>query len=153
MLRTEITDQQWALIEHLFPEPKKTGRPPRDRRVIFEAIVWVRRTGAPWRDLPDAFGPWQSAWRLFNDWTNNGILDKILRTLQAHGFGIGAIDDELWCVDGTVVRAARCAAGARKKRAPRTASPRTRLSAVAEAGSGRRSNCCATAPVTRSTSD
>jgi transposase len=112
MIRELLTDEQWELIEDLLPEPKSTGRPPRDRRMIVDGILWILRTGAPWRDLPAEFGPWQTVWRLFDGWNADGTLDCILQCLRA-----GHVEEQadLWCVDGTIVRAARCAGGGGKK--------------------------------------
>ena len=53
MLRHRLTDEQWDLISDIFPEPKRTGRPPRDRRQVVDGILWILRTGSPWRDLPE----------------------------------------------------------------------------------------------------
>src|SRR3954452_4075483 len=64
MLRHRLTDQQWELVQDLFPPPARTGRPRRDRREILDAILWILRTGAPWRDLPEELGPWATAWSL-----------------------------------------------------------------------------------------
>src|ERR1700761_8721099 len=58
MLRHRLTDQQWELVQDLFPPPARTGRPRRDRREILDGIFWILRTGAPWRDLPEELGPW-----------------------------------------------------------------------------------------------
>jgi len=79
--------------------------------MIINGILWILRTGAPWRDIPDEFGPWGTVWDLFDTWNNDGTLDEILRRLKVANVDVGEIDDELWCVDGTVVRAARCATG------------------------------------------
>lgn len=111
MPRHALTDEQWELIADLFPPRKATGRKPRDPREIMDAILWVLRTGAPWRDLPERFGPWQTAWDLFDKWNHSGLLMAILQRLQ----GDAAIDEELWCIDGTVVRAHKCASGGGKK--------------------------------------
>ena len=111
MLRHRLTDEQWALIADLFPAPRWTGRPPRDRRTIMDGILWSLRSGSPWRDLPAAFGPWQTVWRLFDQWKQDGTLDSVLNRLR----GACVIDEELWCIDGTIVRAAKCAAGGGKK--------------------------------------
>ncbi len=116
MLRHRLTDGQWEMIKDLLPPPARTGRRPCDRRAIVDGIIWILRTGAPWRDLPDAFGHWKTVWRLFDQWNADGILDAILSHLRAHAADAGEIDDKLWFVDGTVVRAARCAAGGGKKR-------------------------------------
>jgi transposase len=115
MLRHQLTDDEWELIQDVFPTPAPTGRPPRDRRPIVNGILWILRTGAPWRDMPEEFGPWGTVWDLFDKWNDDGTLDQILARLRAAHIDTGEIDDELWCIDGTVIRAARCAAGGGKK--------------------------------------
>jgi len=115
MARHRLTDEQWDCIYDIFPPPAKTGRKPRDRRTIVDAILWILRTGAPWRDLPEEFGPWATAWDLFNKWNADGTLNKILDRLRGACLELDELDDELWLIDGTTVRAARCAAGAGKK--------------------------------------
>ncbi len=111
MLRHELTDEQWELIADVFPPPPATGRPPRDRRTMVDGILWILRTGAPWRDLPKEFGPWETVYGLFNTWNATGLLDEILNRLRTMHVDRGMHDDQLWCVDGTVVRAHRCASG------------------------------------------
>lgn len=115
MPRHRMTDAEWELIADLFPEPASTGRPPRDPRELLDAIFWIVRTGAPWRDLPEEFGPWKTAYNHFDQWNANGTLDAVRRRLLSRFVDDGEIDSELWCIDGTVVRAARCAAGGGKK--------------------------------------
>ena len=114
MLRHRLTDEQWSLISDLFPGPKGTGRPPRDRRTVMDGILWILHTGSPWRDLPEAFGPWRTAWDLFDKWNDDGTFGCILDRLR----NTNAIDEQLWCIDGTMIRAARCAAGGGKKGIP-----------------------------------
>lgn len=97
------------------PTPSPHGRPRRDRRQIVDGILWVKRTGAPWRDLPQEFGPWATVWDLFDKWNSDGTLDTILSRLRAARMDVVKVDDEFWCLGGTVVRAARCAAGGAKK--------------------------------------
>ena len=121
MIRHRLTDEQWKLIADLFGPPKRMGRPPRDRRKIMDGILWILRTGSPWRDLPEALAPWQTAWDLFNRWNQDGTLEKILERLRLKQ----QLDPELWCIDGTIVRAARCASGGGKKTI-RTNHPTTR---------------------------
>jgi len=150
MLRHRLTDDHWDAIESLFPQRASTGRPPSDARLMVDAILWILRTGSPWRDVPEEFGPWQTVWDHFNKWNANGLLDEILNRLRASHVDAGAIDDELWCVDGTIVRAARCAAGGGKKVTP--TSRKTMRWAAREAVSRRRSISSATATDTRSTS-
>jgi transposase len=121
MTRHRLADEQWELIADLFPQPAPTGRPPTDRRLVVDGILWVLQSGAPWRDLPEEeFGPWETIYGLFNVWNANGLLDKMLGRLQASFIDAGAIDKKLWCVDGTIVRAHRCAAGGGKKGIPRS---------------------------------
>lgn len=115
MARLLLTDDEWELIADVFPEPAATGRPRRDARMVLDGILWVLRTGSPWRDLPEEFGAWKTAWRMFDTWTADGTLAEILHRLQAAFVAAGAIDKRLWCIDGTTVRAARCAAGGGKK--------------------------------------
>ena len=150
MARDLLSDAAWDCIQDLFPEPKATGRPPRDRRMVFDGILWILRTGSPWRDLPEEFGPWQTVWRLFDGWNADGTLVKILRALQAAHFDAGFIDSELWCIDGSVIRAARCSAGGGKKGTPR--SRPIMPSAAAGAAFRRKSTCSATPTATRFTS-
>jgi transposase len=115
MARLLLSDDEWEAIADLFAAPASTGRPPSDRRMIFNGILWILRTGSPWRDLPEEFGPWQTVWRLFDQWNDDGTLDAAQARLQASLAEADEISKELWCVDGTVVRAARCAAGGGKK--------------------------------------
>jgi transposase len=116
MARHRLSDKQWTLIADLFPPPAATGRPPTDRRRVVNGILWILRTGSPWRDLPeDEFGPWETIYGLFNTWNANGLLDEILQRLQAAVIDQGRLDQKLWCIDGTIVRAHRCAGGSGKK--------------------------------------
>ena len=126
MLRHRLTDEQWDRIKDAFDLLAATGRPPRDRRQVVDGILWVLRTGSPWRDLPTELGPWQTVWRLFDRWNGDGTLDMILDALR----GEVEINQELWCVDGTAVRAAKCAAGGGKK-TTKTSRPTTRWAAAA----------------------
>ena len=120
MARLLLTDDEWEAIREFFPEPAATGRPPTDRRMVVNGILWIVRTGSPWRDLPEEFGPWQTVWRLFDKWNGDGTLDEILRRLQGAWASSGEIDADLWCIDGSIVRAARCAGGGGKKKTRRS---------------------------------
>ena len=121
--RHELTDEQWEVIEPLLPKPSRMGRPPRDSREMLESMLWLLRTGAPWRDLPDWFCPWETAYCRFRQWRDAGVFDRVIRRLQVMLADRDKIDWELWCIDGTTVRAARCATGARKggaRKSPKT---------------------------------
>jgi transposase len=115
MARLLLADEEWELIEDLFGEPAVMGRPPVNRRMVVDGILWILRTGSPWRDLPEEFGKWQTAWRLFDKWNAEGTLDAVLQRLRAAHIEAGVVSEELWCIDGTVVRAARCSSGGGKK--------------------------------------
>jgi transposase len=116
MRRHEVTDAQWDFIQPQLPKSTATtGRRPADARTMVNGLMWILRTGAPWRDLPEEwFGPWQTVYHYRNAWRSDGTLDRILLSLQVRRDRRGKIDWDLWCIDGSVARAARCAAGARK---------------------------------------
>jgi transposase len=134
MKRHEMSDEQWALVNPLLPRTT-TGRTPRDPRQILNAIFWLLHTGAPWRDLPERFGPWQTVYNTFSRWRAAGVFDRILEALRIQLDRDGHIDWELWCIDGSHVRASRAAAGADKKVSHDTAMNRPIMRwAAAEAG-------------------
>lgn len=115
MRRHELDDEQWALIEDLFPKnTPQRGRPWNNHQKMINGMFWILRTGAPWRDLPERHGPWQSVYDRFNRWRRDGTFDRILERLQVQLDAKGQIDFDLWCIDGTSVRASRAAAGAPK---------------------------------------
>jgi transposase len=136
MKRHELTDEQWDLIDPLVPRKQaRTGRPPKDRRVMLNGIFWILGTGAPWRDLPERFGSCKTVHRYFSHWRRTGVFAAIIDALQVKLDNRGLIDWELWCVDGASVRASRAAAGADKKVLSVTpTNRRTTRWAAAEAG-------------------
>ena len=116
MARTtsQLSAAQWAkLVPLLPPQRPRMGRPPKDHRLIMEAIVWLCRTGAPWRDLPSEFGPWATVAGRFYRWRRQGVWDRVLAGLHAGADMRGELDWLLHFVDGSVVRAHQHAAGAR----------------------------------------
>lgn len=116
MKRHQLTDEQWNLVEPLIPKKvAAAGRPANDRWLMLNGILWILGTGAPWRDLPERFGPFQSVHRYFTEWRKSGVFAAIIEALQVKLDRQGLIDWELWCVDGANVRASRAAAGADKK--------------------------------------
>jgi transposase len=82
---------------------------------MLNGVLWILRTGAPWRDLPERYGPWQTVYEYFNAWRADGTYDRILEALQIRLDREGKIEWDLFCIDGTAVRASRAAAGASKK--------------------------------------
>ncbi|MFC9085858.1 IS5 family transposase [Nocardiopsis dassonvillei] len=112
--RGDLTDAQWALLKPLLPTPT-TGRPPsRSKHTLINGIRWRVRVGAPWRDVPERYGPWQSLYDLFRRWSRNGAWAQILADLRSRTDAAGLITWDI-NVDSTVVRAHQHAAGAAKK--------------------------------------
>lgn len=101
--RTEISDETWAVIGPLFPLPKTTGRPPLERRAVVEATAWRYRTGAPWRDVPERFGNWNTIYKNFNRWSEQGVWARVLEKVQSLAHQRGELD---WVasIDSTIVR-------------------------------------------------
>jgi transposase len=113
--RYELTDAQWRRLEPLLPpERPRTGRPNHDHRTILNGIPWVLRTGAPWRDLPERYGPVGTVSSRFYRWRGSGVWQRALETLQAQADAAGLFDRDLHVVDASVVRAHQHAAGARR---------------------------------------
>jgi transposase len=117
--RGELTDEAWAVIAPLLPEPGSSRGRWRDHRQIINGILWTLRTGAPWRDLPERFGPWKTCHERLRRWTADGTWDRILAADQVHDDGTPV----QWTIsiDSSIVRAHQHAAGARKKGAPQQA--------------------------------
>ncbi|HET6844488.1 MAG TPA: IS5 family transposase [Candidatus Angelobacter sp.] len=101
-----MTDDEWAYFEP-FLIHRGGGRPPRNHRRVLDAVFWLMRTGAPWRDLPEGFGNWNSIFRQFRRWADSGVWDVILEGLA----GSGVSDAALQMIDATIIRAHHCAAG------------------------------------------
>ena len=115
MRRDELSDEQWEQLQPLLPPQKpRTGRPAEDHRRIVSGILWIHRTGAPWRDLPSDYGPWQTVATRFYRWVKAGVWDRLLAALQQQGDAAGKLDWSQHYVDATVVRAHQHAAGARR---------------------------------------
>ena len=112
--RHELTDAAWAVLEPLLPT-RSAGRPWHDHRTVINGILWVMATGVPWRDAPERYGPWQTLYDRFARWTKDGTWDRLLQALLAEMQRRRKLDWELWCVDGTSIRALKAAAGARQK--------------------------------------
>lgn len=102
-LRQEISDKQWGVLESLFPAPKGRGRPPMDMRLTVEGIAWRFRTGAPWRDVPERFGHWNSIYQRFSDWSADGTWARLLEAVQGLAAAKGEVE---WTVsvDSTITR-------------------------------------------------
>ena len=103
--RSWITDAQWARVAAILTVRRRRGRPGKDDRRFFEAVVWWRRTGVPWRDLPDEFGPWKTVFNRFDRWSKSGCWDDLFAALQTD------IDAAWQSIDSTTNRAHQHAAG------------------------------------------
>jgi transposase len=109
MRRHEITDDHWGRIKDLLPgKPGDPGVTAKDNRLFINAVLWIAKTGAPWRDLPERFGPWGSVWKRFDRWAQKGRWERIFEAL-------GDPDLEWVILDSTGIRAHQHAAGAQKK--------------------------------------
>jgi transposase len=113
-----LTDKQWRVVERvvarLLPNGKRPGRPPKwTRRQLLDGIRWRVRVGAPWRDVPDRYGHWQSVYDLFRRWQRAGIWARIWVTLLGLADAVGLIGWQV-SVDSTINRAHQHAAGARR---------------------------------------
>ena len=107
--RHDLADDQWRVLEPLLPRGRKPGRPPKHSRRLLDGIRWRARVGAPWRDVPPEYGPWQSACALFRRWQRDGTWKALLAALQALADAAGHVT---WDVSA-VARAHQHAAGAR----------------------------------------
>jgi transposase len=101
--RTVISDEAWAVIEPLLPRAVGRSRPWLDHRMVIEGVAWRFRTGAPWRDLPPQFGPWNTVFKRFDRWAKDGTWAAILTAVQARAEELGELD---WVVsiDSTITR-------------------------------------------------
>src|SRR5262249_9489566 len=108
--RYELTDEEWDQIEPILPGREgDPGGHGADNRLFGNAVIWVARTGAPWRDLPERFGLWNSVFQRFNRWAKAGVWECVFRALRAP-------DLEALMLDSTVIRAHQHAAGSPEKR-------------------------------------
>lgn len=109
--RYEISDYEWEQIKELFPKENtgKPGRPLKDNRTMLNAMVWLARSGAAWRDLPGRYGSWETVYSRFRKWTEDEVIDNIFRILS--------LDAELsgLSLDATIVKAHQDSTGAPKK--------------------------------------
>ena len=109
--RIGLSDEEWSIIGPLLPaERGRWGRPSQDNRRYFEGMLWIARTGAQWRHLPDAYGRWNSVFRRYRRWVETGVFDAMLETLAE----LVARDRRADMVDSTIIRAHHCAVGIKR---------------------------------------
>lgn len=115
MRRHELTDEQWEQLAPLLPAQRPTtGRPAKDHRVVLNGILWILRTGAPWRDLPERDGNWKTVSSRFTRWRQAGVWARVLAEVQHQADAEGRLDWAVHMVDATHIRAHQHAAGAKK---------------------------------------
>ncbi len=122
MARTVLTNRQWQLIGPMLTgKPTDPGRTGSDNRLTLEGILWIMRTGAPWRDLPDVFGNWNTVHRRFRRWVNSGVFDRIFEATH------DTFDLRVVQIDGSHVKVHQHGTGAKKVDARPLHQPNTRL--------------------------
>ncbi len=105
-IRKEITNNQWNRIKHFFPDRTgEKGRPPKNHRMMVNAILWILRTGAPWRDLPPCYGPWKSVYSRFRRWSKARLWDEIFTHISKNN------NNDLNMIDSTAVKAHQHSSG------------------------------------------
>ena len=135
MTRYDLTDEEFAILKPLLPpeRPSKPGCPYRSHRQVLNGIFWILRTGAPWCDLPSRYGPWSTVSDRYRRWRKQGLWDQtclcdapacrangagrrrqVLDALEAQARQMNQIDFTFGAIDGSVVRAHKAAAGAKK---------------------------------------
>ena len=101
----DLTDAQWSFIEPLIPSPPhrpdRRGRPWRDPRDVLNGILWILRTGAPWKDLPERYPPYQTCHRRFQQWCRDGTIERVLHGLAEDLYERGKLDITEAFIDGT----------------------------------------------------
>jgi transposase len=114
----DLTDEQWEVLEPLIPDPPRRedrrGRPWRDPRDVLNGILWILRTGAPWKDLPERYPPYQTCHRRFQRWIEEGVLGGVLEALAEDLEKRGQIDLSECYIDGTFVVAKKGGQGSER---------------------------------------
>ncbi len=105
--RGDLTDSEWRILNPLLPNRGERGPPILDKRRTVNGILWVLRTGAPWRDMPERYGNWNSVFVRFTRWSKLGVWDAAFETLAS----LGPPADEEHAINSTIVRAHQHAAG------------------------------------------
>jgi transposase len=107
MVRKQLDDRQWSRIATVLEAQRGAGRLGNNDRNFIEAVLWWRRTGVPWRDLPNEFGPWKTVFNRFDRWSKTGRWTRVFQSLQRDR------DDEWHSIDSTINRAHQHASGAK----------------------------------------
>ncbi len=138
----DLTDAQWSFLEILMPTPShrpaRRGRPWRDPRDVLNGILWILRTGAPWKDLPERYPPYQTCHRRFQQWCRDGTIERVLHGLAEDLYERGKHDITEAFIDGTFAGAQKGASASGKRsgaRGPRSWQLQTALVFLSPLGS------------------
>ena len=105
--RYELTEEQWNRVKDLIPR-SKIGRPPKDNRLMLNAMLWLASSGAGWQDLPERYGPWKTVYSRFCKWRDDGTFLRIFQELNQDA------DMENLSLDSTIIKAHPHSAGGKK---------------------------------------
>ena len=108
----DLTEAQWNRIKFVFEKRAKVGRPPLNPRTVFNAILWILKSGARWRDLPARYGNWNSIYHKFRQWCSLGLFERLLQLINA-----GTKDTTLLELDSTFCKVHQSACSALKDQA------------------------------------
>jgi transposase len=120
--RGDLTDSEWRILDPLLPDRGERGPPIADKRRTVNGVLWVLRTGAPWRDMPERYGDWNSVFVRFSRWGKLGVCEAAFEALA----GLGPPADEEQAIDSTIMRAHQHAAGVKRGNQNREALGRSR---------------------------
>ena len=111
MKRYEISNREWERIKNKLPAERtgKRGRPAKNNRIMLNRMLWIARTGAQWREMPECYGPWQSVYARFRKWQKDGVWEEIFHTLSSDA------DMENLSIDSTMAKAHQSTNGGFKK--------------------------------------
>jgi transposase len=105
----DLTEEQWRVVSALLPQDPvradKRGRPWTDRRTVLNGVLWILRTGAPWKDLPPRYGAYQTVHRRFQQWVRAGVLEQVLLAVAQDLKDRSGLDLRECFIDGTFVPA------------------------------------------------
>ena len=124
MARFDLSDEQWQVLMPLLPAQHsgRRGHPYKDHRTVLNGILWIVRTGSPWRDMPELYGSWKSCYHRLRRWERRGIWTRVMQCLMAHpsagedGQSIEPVEWYVCAIDSTTIKAHPHAAGAPRKR-------------------------------------
>lgn len=117
--RHELTQAEWDRIQPLLPDRTGLqGRPAKDARLLINGMLWIVATGAPWRDLPEHYGPWKTVYNTFQRWTKSGLWEQIYEALLKDAPPANTVEWTIWEIDSTTCKAHQHAAGGKGGRKP-----------------------------------